>query len=200
MRNRIFTLVAAAWLCLIPASAQVESSDPELEKFLMISVLDGLYELHLPDQVVDKLLARDPQTQMPYSFIYGCPVCHSCYDALALYRIRPTRLGHTVDSPQNRDFGGTVPDQIVAELGSDDPARRTATFAVLVKQIIKKRLAETSWNDAQRQSWQLRFEAAARVGQRALKAGQTSGMETYQMMWSCQMCDAVTKPIPPNQK
>lgn len=177
------------WMALLavgPVLAQGKFADPELQRFLMMSVLDGLYEMSIPDEIVDKLLSRDSKTGLPYSFIAGCPICNSCYDALALYRVRPAR----VDGP--RDFSQGQEASLIAALSSDEPAQRTSAFSLWVKQNMKDRLAKTSWSADERAAWQIRFEAAARVGQQALKAGQQSGMEAYQMMWSCQLCDSVT--------
>lgn len=169
-------------MAALTVSARAEA-DPELRRFVFFAVLEGLYELNLPDQAVDRLLEVDAQTGRPISFIYNCPICTPAYDAFRAYRQRPRDLEVAGQAP---------PAELLAELTQDRPLGRTAALARLVQQLLSRRIAAARWTEEERRTWRARFERAAEEGQRQLRL-QQKDVEAYKPMWSCMLCDAASR-------
>ncbi|MEW6278107.1 MAG: hypothetical protein AB1758_05750 [Candidatus Eremiobacterota bacterium] len=188
---RAFAMVALILVLAGPARAEI--SDQEFHEFVFFACLEGLYHEGLPDDAVDGLLVRDSQGQL-VSFVYACPICHPVYDALALYRQRQVLLGSKSGS---RDFRRDITQAELAELRSQDPARRTAALGALVRKWVDRKVEASRWTPAERAAWDARFEEAREQGERQLKAYQKLGMQGYSLMKSCKLCDGANEGLKP---
>lgn len=183
-------LVVLMMLLAVAAPARAESwPDRDVQKFVFISVLDGLFELGLPDEVVDKILTVDDKGR-PLSFIWECPICHPVYDAFKTYRSRSQFLGRPAGE---RDFAVKATPEQLAELSQDDPLARTSAVGRLVRTLIQDGIARARWNEAERADWTARIQKAEKEGQRQLRQRQAEGVKVYEAMWSCKMCDAASE-------
>lgn len=193
MRNRnLATLIVAVILlvCTRTAARAEEIDATRFRKLVFFSVLEGLYEAGLPDEAVDRVLAADPKTGLPLSFLKGCPVCQPVYDAFKTYRARPAMWG------LGRDFGPGASAAVVAALTNESDLERTAAIGDFVSEVMARKVAtlSASWSAAEREAWNASFESAAREGERQLQLLQAKGgPAVYQMMWSCLVCDGARK-------
>ncbi|MEW6278914.1 MAG: hypothetical protein AB1758_09850 [Candidatus Eremiobacterota bacterium] len=172
-------------LLLLTAPAAAYDPDPEFEKLIFFSVLEGLYDVDLPRETVDLVLSVDPQGN-PFSFLPGCPICRPVRQAFQVYR----------DGLAGTPHGAGAPPEL-AELGSPEPLRRTSAVARLVRRWVARRLARERWTPAEKQAWAARFEAARLEGLQALSRSQSQGADAYRLMWSCLMCDAAVRAVEP---
>ncbi len=178
----LVAVLALSWSLAAPARA-ADVNDVDFRKLVFFTVLEGLYELDLPDDVVDHILQVDPRSGHPYSFIQGCPVCTPVRDAFELYRRRPALGGAAA-----RGFGQAAPDQLAA-LRSEDPMERTHAVGRLVQQVMARQLASGRWSAEERTALMQRFRQAAQQGDEQLRQLQAKGVTIYQAMWSCTICD-----------
>lgn len=179
MRAFLTSLLLALVLAAAPARA-ADWPDRELQDRLRQAVTAGLDDLAPPAEVVAKILTLDAGGR-PISFIVDCPICEPVLEAFKAYR------------PQ----GATklTPDQI-AELSQDDPLLRTAAIGRLVRGFVSASVDSAGWTAEQRKDWAARIHRAEREGQRQLRQRQAEGVEAYQLMWTCKMCDAAAGACP----
>lgn len=192
MLNRV---VAAAFILvsLLAPARGAEVSDERFRQFVFFSVLQGLYETSLPDDVVERIAKVDPDAQLPISFLEGCPVCQPVYDAFKLYRQRPA-LWNLGDG-RRRDFGAVLPADQLAALSHEDPLHRTEAVGRMVRGFIARSVEQAGWSAEERAAWEKKFAAAADQGEAQLRRLQARGKSpaAYQAMWSCMVCDGANK-------
>ena len=165
--------------------------DREGQKLVYFAVLEGLYDLSIPDAVVTKVLSVDDQGR-PISFILGCPICHPVYDAFQTYRSRPAFF-----KSDRRDFAtaesNAQTQKDVELLNSDKPMERTAAVGRLVRLWVKAAITKQNLPSAEMARWANRLKAMSEVGQSKLSEHQRNGVEAYKLMWSCMLCDGAVK-------
>lgn len=193
MSIRWFSALAVAASLLVftfcPAHAE-EVDAARFRKLVFFSVLEGLYETGVPDEVVDRILTHDPKSGLPMSFIKGCPVCQPVYDAFKAYRARPVMWG------AGRDFGPGASQELITALSDPNDLKRTAAVGDFISDIMARKVAQAAlaWSPEERKAWCATFEAAAKEGERQLQLLQAQGgPAAYQMMWSCLVCDGARK-------
>lgn len=180
MRRTIATLaLLLALLATAPVWAAEAPADPELDRFVYSAVLEGLNELRPPHATVDRVLEEDSEGR-PVSFIPGCPICMPAREAFRAYRAQP-------------EPGSPTSGALLESLGSEKDLERTAALGRLVQDLVTRRIAASGWSDAEAEVWAQRFQSAAAEGQRQLSAHQARGVEAYEMMWSCMICDGASR-------
>jgi len=179
MKAFLISLLLAVLVAAVPARAG-GWPDRELQARIHDAVAAGLDDVAPPAEVVAKILTTDAQGR-PVSFIVGCPICEPVLEAFKAYRPqRPTKLS---------------PEQMAA-LSQDDPLLRTAAVGRLVRDFVATSVASAGWTEAQRKDWDERIHRAEREGQRQLRQRQAEGVDAYQLMWTCKMCDAAAGGCP----
>lgn len=167
MKRTLSLLTALSLLLLsVPASAQLPEK-ADFEKFVFFATLEGLYELSLPDDVVEGLLKIDPSTGRPEIFVYACPICHPVYNALNLYKDRPVFLG---SKPRSRDFSKGEDAYLLAGLSHPEKEKRALALRGLVEQLVARKFDKMRLTTAERQSWQGLFAAASKEGNNRLES------------------------------
>lgn len=173
------------------APANAAFFDREGQKLIYFAVLEGLYDLSLPDSVVTKVLSSDNQGH-PISFILGCPICHPVYDAFQAYRSRPAFFrSDRRDFATSESSAETLKD--VEQLNSDKAMERTAAVGRLVKRWVRAAITKQNLPSAELARWANRLKAMSEVGQSKLSEHQRNGVEAYKLMWSCMLCDGAVK-------
>lgn len=193
------TLTALALLlALAPVLAPRAKAAPDaavpggIERFVFFAVLERLYDLGLPDDVVDRVLEHDPASGQIASFVYACPICMPAYDAFALYRQRPAFYGKKGDP---RDFGHEANDELLRDLTAADRTLRTAAVGRLVADGMERRLALLRLTPEERGAYQLEIEKARKYAMGLLSSFRASAPagSPYAEMKSCALCDGASQ-------
>lgn len=156
--------------------------DLELETFVYDAVRSAAEAQRLPRPVLDKLLARDPKSGNPLSFIPGCPICIPAMLALGDWM---------AEAPEEAAPGADL--ALLELLSQPKELGRTAALARWLKDQLAQALLARGGSEAEREAWQARIQAGVDEGQRQLRTWRARGERAYQLMWSCQLCDAARK-------
>lgn len=167
MRNGALTLVLGWLLAMSGPSALAQTPNKaEFEQFMFFATLEGLYQLSVPNETVDRLLEIDAKTGRPTYFVYACPICHPVYNAFKLYRQRDPFLG---DKANRRDFsppGRTDPR--VKALANSDRKKRAEALQALVQGLVTRKLDSMRLTREERQEWEQLVAAASKEGAKQL--------------------------------
>ena len=112
--------------CASPAAAPV--SDAERSRFLLMSVLEGLWE-DGPDPALFRPLLDRPREH----FVPKCPICTPVAHAIRLYV-------ESSDVPVYGARGNAFPQSLAEGLGSPDRAKRNKAQENLVARYVDRRL------------------------------------------------------------
>lgn len=167
--------------------------DPELEQFVYQAVREGLGQLRPPASTLDLVLAVDPQSGLPYSFLPGCPICQSARQALTDYRqalAAPDAAGEARTGAADE-----APAPEAQALADPDPLARTSALGRLIVRWVARAAARQGWTPQELARWAQRFERAAEVGRAQLSRYQREGVEAYKMMWQCLLCQGAVQAV-----
>jgi len=160
-------------------------SDP-YHQGIFFATLEGLYRDGVTSEVARAITAVDPESQLPLSFVQGCPICTPALDAFLLYLERPPfrgKKGFECDT-----FGSGLPaDQVALLTGNDLRARRTALRS-LVERWVDDHLDRMRLDPVERGEWNRALAARAEKGMAILADLQKTGMALYGDFDECPLC------------
>jgi hypothetical protein len=160
--------------------------DEEHERGIFFAVLEGLYEDGVNNEVVDAILAVDPDTGYPANFVWACPICMPALNAANSYRARISFVGKKL----HRDtFGAGLEESRRAAILGDDGDRRRAAIQELVEGWIMRRLDRARLTESERADWTRAMEEGRKLGMEYLEAYRSLG-GSYAEMKGCPFCDA----------
>jgi hypothetical protein len=148
-------------------------------RMVFYTVLQGLYEDGISDEVVNLVIGRVETNSVEKRFVFKCKLCHACYEAFAAYQRRPAFHGakgvKTIGSK-------TIPPEVMKNLQDNvhDGAFGRA-FATIIQPWIKKRLLSMDLSEKDKVKKMQKFADLASEGN-ALLGGQYK---------QCQACDAI---------
>ena len=175
----------------VPA-AEPQGTGPEItndQVFSMVffAVLEGLYLDGASNEAVDAIICPDPKTGQPHfheHFVDACPLCNPTFNALVVYRSRPSFYGY--QKPIDTLGPGLKP-ELVKQLRSAKRAERLAAIQSLVETWVRRRLDSLALTADQRAAWASKLEEGRKQGMERLKQSQALG---HNADWKgCAICD-----------
>ncbi len=199
MHTAIRTLVGAALLLALAvggtprqADAKDEIRAPSLAKSgrsiaddnyrtVMFAVLEGLYEAGVENDVVDRVLMPDPETNEAMHFVPGCPICQPALTAFRMYRERPSLGLKGGDT-----FGPGVHEDIRARLESEVFEDRMRGVWDIIEASIRKRIERMRLTPEERAEWEQSMAERRKKGMAMLKRSAGAIAQSDR----CAACDA----------
>lgn len=156
---------------------------------IFFAILEGLYRDGVENDVVDKILERDPKSGYPVNFVYACPLCHPVLDAMALYRGRPRFYGMKGDPDT---FGSGLAAEVRRQILEGDLVVRQSAIQALCQGWIKRRLDGLAWSAEQRARFAMEMEIGRKNGmaQLARLNEADAAPSSYRAMKFCPSCEA----------
>lgn len=184
--------IVASILVLSPAPQTAPSAPPAGEIFgahgqqIFFAVLEGLYRDGVSNEVVDKIIAIDDQTQYPANFVKACPACTPAYEAFCVYRGRPAfHLKLAIDT-----FGPGLPPDQVERLTAVDLAVSQLALEQLIQGWMERRMSALRLTDDERAEWRMEMEERRKAGMEWLDRYQQMGLGgSYASMKTCPSCE-----------
>ena len=151
-------------------------------QLVFFAVLEGLYGDGMSNDEVDLIIPPGQDRRPTFDrehFVYACPLCHPAYEALVLYRQRPSFFG--MKAPVD-NFGPGLDAALVKGLRSPDATRRREVIEGLIHRWVTKRLELMRLSTAERQAITLELEEGRKQGMGMLK-------QSSQTRTNCPICD-----------
>lgn len=180
------------------SAARATQAGPQLGdavgRTLFFAVLEGLYEDGADDEVVDRVLALDPQTSGPRHFVPGCPICVPTLDAFRVYRSRAPFHGRKFET---NTFGPGLASDLRQHLLDADEKVFGAALQELVQRWTERRLALLRLTDEERARWSIDLAERRKLGMSVLlEARSNPAAGAYAAMKSCPSCDGAAGACP----
>ena len=170
-----------------PQGTGPEYSNDQVFSMVFLAVLEGLYLDGASNEVVDAIICPDPKTGQPQfhkHFVDACPLCNPTFNALLVYRSRPSFYGY--QKPKDTLGPGLKP-ELVKQLRSAKRAERLAAIQSLVETWVRRRLDSLALTADQRAAWASKLEEGRKQGMERLKQSQAQG---HNADWKgCAICD-----------
>jgi hypothetical protein len=164
--------------------------DPgSMTQLVFFAVLEGLYEDGVSTEDVDRILAVDPKTKalrLEEHFVYGCPLCLPTFDAMVLYRSRPTFHGRKNSADT---FGPGLEPALKKKLDSVQKADQLEAIQALVNRWVGRRLDSMRLTKDEREQWTAMIEEGRQKGMASLQAAQAGNRNEYLGWKGCAICD-----------
>jgi hypothetical protein len=127
-------------------------SDAQLNRFVFLAVLEGLYEDSMPDEIVKEILSQNDKQEF-LNFVKNCPICTPTLEAFRAYRLRAQfyyeRKGEPYSDPRPAEV-----DALLEENSKNAKAHRYNTaLDRLMKRYMSHRLDRLRLSDDERSSW-----------------------------------------------
>jgi len=146
-------------------------------RMVFFTVLEGLYEDGIPQEVVDLVIGRVEDNNIDKAFVFRCKLCHACYEAFAVYQRRPAFNGaEGVNTIGNR----VIAPALMEGLKSGSQRQFDAAFSGIIQPWVKQKLLTLNQDDADKIATMKRFGKLAREGNALVR-----GYER------CQACEAI---------
>ena len=170
-----------------PQGTGPEFSNDQVFSMVFLAVLEGLYLDGASNEAVDAITCPDPKTGQPRfheHFVDACPLCLPTFNALVVYRSRPSFYGY--QKPRDTLGPGLKP-ELVKQLRSAKRAERLAAIQSLVETWVRRRLDSLALTADQRAEWARALEEGRKQGMERLKQWQAQG---HNADWKgCAICD-----------
>ena len=153
---------------------------------IFFAVLEGLYRDGVSDDLVDRIVAMDEQTNYPANFVWACPVCMPAYEAFTVYRGR----SKFHDKEHSDTFGPGLPKDQVERLTAVDLAVSQRALQDLVQGWMDRRMDELRLTADERAEWRAEMEKRRKQGMSYLERYQEAGLGgSYAGMKTCPICE-----------
>ena len=167
-------------------SSQEEFS--EGHKFIYFAVVEGLYDDGLSESSLAAIIGEDYTD----NFVIGCPICSPTYDALMLYKSRPTFARRKIPSD---NFGeGLKVEERKALVG--EPNERRKQVRKLVSRWVEARFAMMNLPDDEEKKLRAELKEMSDKGTESLEKMQndkdSSLSEIYADWEFCPSCGGAT--------
>lgn len=174
-----------------PACEQARAARPEVQfdQEIFFAVLEGLYRDGVTSEVVEAVIARDPESGYPQSFVQGCPICMPALDAFQLYLARPPFASRKLEADT---FGPGLAQADNALLASADLKVRRAALQAHVERWMQAHMQRLRLDEREREHWNLTLAYLAKQGMSTLSQFKQSGLAIYADFETCPLCQGVS--------
>lgn len=185
---------------MAPSPQDAPGSDEEqpaakplpMERFLFFAMLEGLYRSGVKNDVVAAMLERDGDTGWPRHFIWACPVCMPCFDALLLYEVRPNFAGRKMES---NTFGNGLPPLTRMRILGSDPVARQEALTTLIQSWVQERIERLRLTPVERTALEKHLDKGRETGLVYLESypKPPGNIQIYEHLTSCPWCEGANE-------